>query len=237
MRAGLPGAEEWTTRPLRTPSARTPEPRKSKLPPAPLPFTVFSSLLPAPPCVGRACRHTHTDAHAPGPPLLPSHLAFVLLQRGSNGDTLHSQLAASSGPPTEVPYVSVMNKHEAPGQGGLGSGSCQSPLRRREGAIPGWGSAARWGEAGGHSPGRATGTALVLTQRDRRVPGDQASPEGAVALVAPGPAWSACVPAGQPTPPAPGCPPRSRATSLVFLTPRPLPRSGRGSIRAPPPAL
>lgn len=45
-------------------------------------------------------------------------------------------LSASSSlqPPTEVPYVSVMNRHEA---WGLGSGSCQSQVAEWTGELAG----------------------------------------------------------------------------------------------------
>lgn len=153
MGAGLPGAEGWTTRPLRTPSARTPEPRKSKLPPSPCRLPCFPPSSQRPRVWGERA-DTHTQTHTPPGRLCSPHILPLFCFSGARmGTRCTHNWQLPPVPPTEVPYVSVMNKHEAPGQGGLGSGSCQSPLRRRDGAIPGWGSAARWGEAGGHSPG------------------------------------------------------------------------------------
>lgn len=175
--------------------------------------------------------HTRTHAHAPGPPLLPSHLVFVWLQRGSNGDTLHSRLAASPDPLHGGAICHVMNKHEAPWLGGLGSGSCQSPLRRGVGAVTGWGAAPPEGQARcgdglghgmvtgpdqeGHSP-RQTGAFLKTKQ----------NPEGMVTCGGQSPRSlppcpCARVPAGQPTPPAPRCSPPPRPHSSGSPLPGP----------------
>lgn len=137
MSASPPGAEGWRAWPPRTPLTETPEATTTKLSPKPCssplpqPHPLLFPLLPAPQCSqAQALAHTH----APGPPLLPSHLAFVLLQQGLNGDTLHShnwQLAPIPPcPPMEVPYVSVMNKHEAPWLGGWEMAAANHQLSR-----------------------------------------------------------------------------------------------------------
>lgn len=217
----------------------TKAPPQALQPPSLPPHPLSSSLPhPRPPrCRQAHAQHTHTPPAASAPRTSCICFASTGLEWGH---AALSQLAASSHPlpPTEVPYVSVMNKHEAPWLGGWEVAAANHLLSGgvAYGGSEGWGvSLLSEGRAGGMAwqrPGKGDGQSMVTGPHRRDTsPGDPCAFlktkktqkawwtvwGGQSPRVLPLRLLVACVPAGQPTPPPPGCPssPRPPASSCA----------------------
>lgn len=102
------------------------------------------SILPGSPCILLAaslqgeCADTGAPAGARTPPgrlCSPRILHLFCFSGARMGTRCTLSTCSSLQPPTEVPYVSVMNRHEA---WGLGSGSCQSLATEWTRELAGW---------------------------------------------------------------------------------------------------